>query len=1390
MTLSQLLQELKHRGITLNCEGETLKIHGPKANLTPELQNALRQHKQTLLAHLQKSAPIDDALPLCKPDAENLYKPFPLADLQQGFYVADDPHMEFHVRPHYYMEKDVENLDVGRYEAAWNKLFQRHRLELALVREDGNLEIIENPEPLRVKAIDLRDRPLDEVTQFLAAIRAQMMRSELPLDRWPWHDVRVTLWRKDDTDYGRIHYNHNNFFSDGYGTARALQEIEQYYRDPDAVLPPLSLSYRDAVIALDQLAESSQGLLAKRYWEDRLPLLPGPPQLPFRPGMNRRCRSRLQRREKIMDAASWDSFKTYARKYGLTYSNAIFAAYAEILAAWSNSKHFVLSNMMTRRLNIHPEISDILGNFASLYPLEIDLRTGASFLERAHQIQKQVIQDSQHRQWGGMQVMQALNRLAGGFGRAPIPFVVGSGLFMEGFERYDFGCLETSQVMLDHQFFELPDGSYFIVWDLLEEFFSDGVVDAMWNAYLSLMNGLATDSTMWESKDFNLIPLSHLEERNRLNQSSHEASSHRLHDFLYTHSNDNPERFALVTSADTLTYRQLHQRALAITAALQAAGVCRQDNVAVIADRNSTLLIALYGILNAGAACVPVDPSLPEERRQYLLNNSQAKLAITQSSYATSMRWPDGLPILVADHIDEALAAPLNNDGATGNSEAEDLAYIIYTSGSTGRPKGVMIDHRGIINTILDINQRFQVGSDDRFLGVSSFGFDLSVYDIFGAAAAGATLLYPDPDKALNPAHWLDVLKAQQISIWNSAPALASLLIEVAEYRGVQLESLRLVLLSGDWIPLDLPKRIRNVAPNAQVISLGGATEASIWSIIYPVDHVDPAWVSIPYGYPMKNQSWFVMDEWNRPAPVWVQGDLYIGGTGLAKGYWNNPEKTAAAFITSPETGERLYRTGDIGRYLPDGSIELLGRKDSQIKIQGHRIELGEIESVLGSHPEISAVAVIAQRATTGKSMQLAAHIVRHADSTIDAETLRRYSANKLPDYMVPRLFHFIDKLPLNSNGKIDRQALSFIEESLTADISHARYTPNNAVEAKLLEIWQRVLTAKDISITADFFRLGGQSFEAVRLIGLVKETFGIGLSLGDIWRYPTIAQLAERLGDDHQNTNTPLVAINDFNSGIPLFLVHPAAGHVMCYRYLGEQLNRPVYAFEALGIDGQHAPRSSVVEMATAYCASLKTAHPHGPILIGGWSSGGPIAFEMASQLRREGRTVEKIIIIDSPAPLIHDNADDSVLFDWFLEDLMLDAEIIAEIKTRTQHQSGNEERIKELAQALAEYNTKLAADFDQLTMLYNVFIAVVRANRTYRPNSIDVDMLIIRASDGFVSEFAGYPYVDQMDWGWHRLTSGKISGEFLPGSHHTLLLPPIVNTISTMLETQLPIV
>lgn len=1353
MTLGDLLIQLHEAGVSLRLDGKDgLHLQGPRGAIDAVLRQQLVKHKPLLLQWLREHQFGEAApLPQCVADPDNLYEPFPLSDLQMGFYMADDPYMEFHVRPHYYIEKQVDDLDIARYEAAWNKALHRHRNEIVTVLRNGQLQTVSDPVPLRIVVNDWRSLPVEQAQRQLLQLREQLRRAQLPLDHWPWIDLRVSLWRQDGAERTRLHYNHNNFFSDGYGTTRLLQEVDRYYADPALQLPALTLSFRDAAMALEAVAASDSGQASRRYWEQRLPDLPDAVPLALKPAMIRRCRSKLERREGFIDAALWTSLKKRAQELGLTPSSALFAAYAEVLACWSNSRHFLLSNMMTRRLNLHPEMNSIVGNFASLYPLEVDLRNRRSFCDSAVRLQEQISRDASHTQWGGMRVMQALNHLRHEMGSAPVPFVIGSGLFMLGFERSDYSCLETSQVMLDHQFWELSDGRLYWVWDVLEDFFPAAMIDDMWSAYSGFLQQLATTPLLWEQDRIDLLPQRQRDQRRQSPIDPATVPGDGLGHLLPAADRSLGRHTAVICGDTRLSYAALARGARAIAASLHSAGIQAGDRVAIVADRNAGWLCAVHGAQSVGAVHVPIDPDMPLERCGMMLANCEARTVLCSRRHR-ARDWPACMQVIEIEGVGEA------PDGGQAfmASRGEQLAYIIYTSGSTGQPKGVMIDHRGALNTIRDVNQRFGISTNDRIFGVSSIGFDLSVYDVFGSAEAGATLVFPEPEQMLNPSHWLDVLAAQRVTVWNSAPALAMLMADAALARkGFVLADLRLVMLSGDWIALDLPGKLRRIAPHAKIVSLGGATEASIWSIAFEIDAVDPSWSSVPYGYPMRNQSWQVLDERGLPAPEWVAGDLHIAGIGLAKGYWNDPVKTQAAFNVHPD-GQRLYRTGDRGRYLPGGLIEFLGRRDMQVKVQGHRIELGEVEAALSSHEAVQAAVAIVHGGGPGQTALLAAYVVARPGHSLSGKMLNRHVQAKLPRYMVPSQITVLPELPLTPNGKIDRKVLQRQHPMplAAARTEHAQRPPSNATEIALLGLWSQVLGRDITAVGGDFFDMGGQSFEAVRLVGLIHEAFGTRLSLGDVWQHRRIDQLADLIQRQAAPGVSHLRTLADAGTDAPLYLVHPAGGQVVCYRHLANALNRPVHAFEAVGDMPEDLPA-----MAALYVRELMAHPPQGPLLLGGWSSGGPIAFEMAVQLRQLQREVQAIVIIDCPAPFPLPQPDPTQLLQWFAEDLQLD--------TAT--------------------GGRMQALPDHLEPIYQHFETIVRANRAYSAPVVDMPILVLRADSGQVSEFALHPQQENAHWGWAAHTRATTTTWRVAGTHHSLLTHATAGVCAAAISTWL---
>jgi amino acid adenylation domain-containing protein/non-ribosomal peptide synthase protein (TIGR01720 family) len=607
------------------------------------------------------------------------------------------------------------------------------------------------------------------------------------------------------------------------------------------------------------------------------------------------------------------------------------------------------------------------------------------------------------------------------------------------------------------------------------------------------------------------------------------SGERRIHELFEERAARDPETVAVVWEDGMWTYAELRRRANQLACHLVGLGIGAGDLVAVHLGRSPEMLVAVLGALKAGAGYVPVEVGWPAARVGWILSRLGVRCALTETSR---------LKVLAeiaesAVALSEAVCLDVGSvSGCRGRLRVwgrngldilpgEDpqvrslpgaLAYVIFTSGSTGTPKGVAVRHAPVVNLIEWVNSRFGVGPSDRLLFVNALSFDLSVYDIFGSLAAGGSVWVASEKEAGEPRRMVERLYGSGITFWDSAPAA---LQQVAAFLPDEPlpggESLRLVFLSGDWVPLSLPERTRRAFPRARVIALGGATEATVWSNFFPVEEIAPEWVSIPYGRPIRNARYHVLDRELQPLPIGAAGDLYIAGDCLASGYWGEPELTARQFIPDPfaeVSGGVMYRTGDRARYLRDGNLEFLGRRDQQVKVRGFRIELGEIEAVLGEHPCVREVVAVAREDRPG-DRRVVAYVVGRSAGLPPAGELRKHAASRLPEPMVPSAIVELAAIPLTSNGKVDRGALPAPPEPERAPGSAA---PRSPTEEVLASLWADVLGVSEVGVHDNFFALGGHSLLATRLVARARETFGVELSIRALLEAPTLASMAAAL--------------------------------------------------------------------------------------------------------------------------------------------------------------------------------------------------------------------------------------------------------------------------------------
>jgi amino acid adenylation domain-containing protein len=856
-----------------------------------------------------------------------------------------------------------------------------------------------------------------------------------------------------------------------------------------------------------------------------------------------------------------------------------------------------------------------------------------------------------------------------------------------------------------------------------------------------------------------------------------------------------PDRCAVVFGEQSLTYEQLNARANRVAHHLCEMGIGPEKIVALLGRRSIDLLSAIIGVMKAGAAYLPLGPNDPGKRHRQIMGRSNCAVALVTDEFMTGLQeagealHPAQRPGFVS--LDELLKRKGNEEDPPVRGGPENLAYVIYTSGSTGAPKGAMIEHRGMLNHLFVKIRDLELTEKDAVAETASQCFDISVWQFLAALLSGGRVHIFSDEIASDASRLLAEVAREGITIIETVPSLLRAMIENASPLGLDsldLSLLRWMIVTGEALPSEACGQWLDLHPNVPLLNAYGPTECSDDVTHYAINCKLPSeTVHAPIGTPVANTQLYVLDAHLQPQPVRVSGELYVGGVGVGRGYLNDPERTAQAFLPNPfstEPGARCYRTGDLARHQNHGELECLGRIDQQIKIRGFRVELGEIEAALKQHPGVKESVVVAQGDDSGQK-RLVAYIVAKADYRPDLAELQSFIKERVSPYMVPSAFMMLDAMPLNSNGKIDRQALSAYDSAPATKDSYV--APRNLWELHLAQIWQELLGVESVGVKDNFFDLGGDSLSAVRMLAHLRKRLKQELPLSLIIEAGTIERLALALKDQGAGLNkSPLVAMQPKGSRPPFFCVHPRSGRVLGLLPISQRMgeDQPFYGIQdpntiEYSEQGEANLAVPLEEMAASYVDAVKTAQPHGPYHLGGWSFGGFVAFEMAQQLVRRGDEVGLLAILDAAKSERLGRADDAELLAILCEEmgLQISAEILRPLPPL--------QRSRYVAQQLEAANL-MSADVSLTWIDFELSIFKARLwavdHHVFKTYPGRITMFRAAEPDAYHLKYPD-PILADPARGWGRLSTEPVDVQVVPGNHVTICREPNVKVLAEKL-------
>jgi len=1129
-------------------------------------------------------------------------------------------------------------LDVGALEAAFNTIILRHEpLRTCFAQQDGApVQVIKSSLSIPLTMVDLRGYPEEQKAPELARLIQANETTVFDLERLPL--LRFQLLRLGEEEYISLLAFHH-IISDGWSMDVFARELSALYgafsQNLASPLSELPIQYADYTI---WQREWLQGKAMERlldYWKQRLAdvqILELPTDKP-RPAVQ------------SFRGATWqfnlspeltDGLKVLSRREGVTLFMTLLAAFQVLLHRYSGQDDIAIGTPTAGRNRL--ELEGLIGFFVNTLVLRSDLSGNPSFRELLAQVREVALGAYANQDMPFEKLVEALNPQRD-LSRNPL-FQVMFVLQNTPDDKLQLNEITAELIQVDSgstqfdlslELSETPRGLAGRV-EYATDLFEAATISRLIGHFQTLLEGIVAQPEARLSE----LPLLTEPERRQLLVEWNDTAvpfprDKCIHELFEEQTAKTPQAVAVVYEASQLTYAELNAQANQLAHHLRELGVKPDALVAICVERCLNMVVGLLAILKAGGAYVPLDPANPKERLAFMLEDSAPVALLTQSRVKNLFEGMEKvLPVidLETEFPSWANQPDINLTCHEIKLTPKHLAYVIYTSGSTGKPKGVMIEQREVCNMITDLSNRYKICSGDRILQFAPIAFDMSVEDIFGALLLGAALVLRSDDWIAGASKFWALCEKYSVSVVNLPTLFWQQLAQ--EDQVVIPATIRQIMIGGDTVNSKvLADWFERESYRPKLFNEYGPTETTVYSTSHEPSADSLSWQSI--GRPIANTRIYILDANNQPVPIGLAGEIYIGGTGIARGYLNRPELTVERFVDDPFSAEadaRMYKTGDLARWRADGTIEFLGRNDFQVKIRGCRIELGDIETKLAEHPAVRELAVVAHEDRDGFK-RVVAYLVLEDNFMPSVSELRDFLKKKIPEYMVPSAFVRLDALPLTPNGKLDRKALP---ESLDESVSEAYSAPRNEIERKLVDIWKDVLDLKNIGIQDNFFDLGGHSLLAIKLLVDVNKLFNTDLPLGAIYQFPTVEELGIMLSSGNKQPSWySLVPIQSQGSRPPLFAVHTIT-LLDLPRHLGK--DQPLY-FLRYGMSAEISNRSvrlpPLEELAGHYIKEMQQVQPRGPYYLMGFSFGGVIAYEMASQLLANGHQVNFVGLLDT---------------------------------------------------------------------------------------------------------------------------------------------------------------